>query len=99
VSDLILLCFHELLIVVFLAIHLEHNVDVIRGDKEPLAVILGNSLLNIVVDHYFFKVCLVVSPVSRRFHGERFWEEQSQVQFGGVFIERKFDQLIVSLVQ
>jgi hypothetical protein len=77
VCDLILLCFHELLIVVFFAIHLEHNVNVFCADKEPFSVVLSNPLLYIVVDHYFFEESLVISSVSCRFHRESFWEEQS----------------------
>jgi hypothetical protein len=62
-SDLGLLGFLELLIVIFFAIHLKDDKDVLSCDKEALTVVLSHSLLNVVIDHNFFVVCLVILSV------------------------------------
>lgn len=98
-GDLGLLCLLELLIVIFFAVHLEHDVDVFSCDKEALTVVLSNSLLNFIVDNNFLVVCLVILSVSWRFHRESLWEEQSEVQLGGILLEGQLDQLIISLVK
>ena len=74
-SDLIFLCLHELLVIVFFAVHLEYNVDVLSSDQKSLSIVLRHSLLNVVVDDYFLKVRLVILSVSRRLHRESFRKE------------------------
>lgn len=53
----------ELLVIIFLAVHLEYNIYVISCDEEALSIVLSYSLLNIVVDHNFLVVSLVVFSV------------------------------------
>jgi hypothetical protein len=48
-SDFIFLRFLELLILIFFAVHLEHNVNVLSCDQEPFSIVLSNSLLNFIV--------------------------------------------------
>ena len=62
-GDLGLLGFLELLIVIFFAIHLKDDKDVLSCDKETLTVVLSNSLLNFVVDDNFFVICLVILSI------------------------------------
>jgi hypothetical protein len=65
VSDLILSVGRELFNVIFLAVHLKHNVNIISSDQEFFSVVLSYSLLDRSTgDHYLFVVSLVVLPVS-----------------------------------
>lgn len=84
-SNVRLLGPHKLLIVVFLAVHLEDNVDVLSCHKESLSVVLNNSSLNIIIDNNFLIVSLVIFSVGWGFHWECLIIEQSQVDLGGVF--------------
>jgi hypothetical protein len=63
VGNFIFLGLLELLIVVLFAIHLEHDKNVFSSHQEALSIVLGHSLLNVVVDHDFFVVSLVVFSV------------------------------------
>lgn len=63
VRDLVLLRLHELLIVVFLAVHVEHDVDVFCCHQETLSVVLGHTRLHVVRDDNLLVVCLVVLSV------------------------------------
>jgi hypothetical protein len=64
VGNLILLSRNKLCIIIFLAIHLEHNEDIISCYKELLSVVLRYSWLHIARgDDDFLVVCLVVPSV------------------------------------
>jgi hypothetical protein len=62
-SDFIFLSLLELLVVVFFAVHLEHDINVISCDQESFSVVLGHSLLNFIVNDDFFVVSLVVLSI------------------------------------
>ena len=102
-SDLILLCCHELLIIILLAIHLKNNENVFSCDKKPFPVVLGNSLFNLLLisDHYFFIVSLIIKSVRWSFHRKYlfFVEEQIKVKLRNILLETQFDHLIISLVK
>jgi len=60
---------HELIVVVFFAVHLKNNVDIISCYQEPLSVVLCYSLLNRSTrDNNLFIVSLVVLPVGSCFY-------------------------------
>jgi hypothetical protein len=88
VWNLIFFCGYKWLIVVFFAIHLENNVDIISCHQELLSVVLGYSLFNgTIIDHDFFIVSLVVLSVSGSFDRKVLFVEHLQVKFGGVLVE------------
>jgi hypothetical protein len=62
-SYLVFLSLLELLVIIFFAVHLEDNVNVVGCDEEALSIVLSNSFFNVVVDDYFLVVCLVVFSV------------------------------------
>jgi len=64
VGDLGLGSLLELLVVVFFAIHLEHDVDVFSCYQEPLSVVLGDSGFNLIVNYNLLVVRLVVLAIS-----------------------------------
>jgi len=97
---LILLGRNEFVIIVFFAVHLEHDVNVISRDQKLLSVILSNSLFNISTgDDDLFIVCLVILSVRGRFDRKCLFVEGFHVDFGGVFVECKPYHLIISRVQ
>ena len=97
-GDIVLSRCDKLLIVVFFGIHVKHNINFFCSHQEPLSVVACYSLLNAVVDHYFFVICLVVSSIACALHGEGRIKEQKQVKLDYVLFEGQFNKFVVSLV-
>ena len=94
---LIFLCWYELIVIVFFAVHLENNVDIISCNQEFLSVVLGYSLLHASTgNNDLFVVCLVILSVGRCFDRKAFIVEHFHVNFGSLFVECKSDHLIIS---
>lgn len=101
-ADVVLFHLRELVVVVLLAVHLEDDVDVLWRDQEPLAVVLGNTGLNVVVDDDLLIVGLVVLSVTLALEDGFSLElvaELVDVDLGRILVEGRPDDLIVSCVQ
>ena len=67
-ADFIFLSLYELGVIIFFAVHLKHDVNVVSGYEEPLSVVLGDSLLYCSTgDDDLFIVGLVVLSVGTSF--------------------------------
>ena len=105
--DLILLGLHEWSNIVFLAVHLEDDEDILGGNQELLSIVLCNSCLNKVLvgqwilacDDDFLVVCLVVVSVSSALHWETLFEKVGQIDLGTLLFEGQANQLVVSVGQ
>ena len=96
----ILLGRNEFIIIVFLAVHLEHNVNIVSCDQKLFSVILSYSLFNSSAgDNNLFVVCLVIPSVCSCFDGKCLFVKGFHVDFGGVFVKCKPNHLIISRIQ
>jgi hypothetical protein len=62
-SDFIFLSLLELFVIVFFAVHLEHNEDIFGSYQEAFSVVLGHSTFDIIVNDNFLIVSLVIFSV------------------------------------
>jgi len=98
-SDLGFVCHYKLLVVVFLAVHFEHDIDVFCRLDEALSEVLGNSFLNIVVDDDLLVVSLVIAAVSRTLHGQHHIVELLEIHLRNIISESHLDQLIIPTLE
>jgi hypothetical protein len=89
----------EMLDVIILAIHIEHEIDVLRGDQEALTIVASNSRLDEEVDKDFFVKSLVVVTVSVRFHVIQLLFILINEYFRRHLVEGDPNQIIISLLK
>ena len=102
VGDFFGVCHQEVLWVVLLGIHLQHEINFFWRHQESLSVILSDSFFDSVVDQQLFVKCLVVFSVTAGFYWvifEIFLLKISQIKFCGHLGEGDPDKFIVTLLK
>mmetsp|Transcript_30406 Transcript_30406/g.46574 ORF Transcript_30406/g.46574 Transcript_30406/m.46574 type:complete len:283 (-) Transcript_30406:9-857(-) len=94
-SYLVLRSLLEGLVVVFLAVHLEHDIDVSGCDEEALAIVEHYSSVDFACNDDLFEVGLVVSSIRRSFHGLLFLEVLLQVYLNCILLEAESYHIVI----
>ena len=86
-------------IVVLLTVHLEHKVNFLWRDKEPLTVVLSNPRFNVVINKDLLIVGLVVLPVSMTLNDFLLQVENLHWNFGSKFLKCLSDKFPIPCFQ